>query len=348
MTDRVHLPEKRFFRELEKRWKRLTPDICDVWLFVCGRVIRIRFGGSVFFTLLSTAFAHLIIKPEKQADLTILACSGNKLPLPELPFSTSAFGQRCELTTDPESGIEASFMMGPDILSMLDHEQKTAIYWIRDAGTVPAFEQAAPFRHLFHWYLRRHGWILVHAAAIGQQNRGILLCGKGGSGKSTLATATWNRKEWQFAGDDYCAVSLKPPHIVAPVYPSAKLTIESSRMLNLDIPEHSPTDGEKSILFAPDSIPNQLPNTLKLVGLVIPSRRHSPAFATQLTPVEATRHLAISTLYQMPHAGEKDLQDLTRIARTLPAWRISVPQGRPQDALKRLGHLLEKPENYCT
>jgi len=345
MTDLTLFPEKLFFQELEKRWKQNTLEVRDIWLILCGLVIRIRFADSQLRTTLTMPFTRLVVKPQKQADLTILAGSGDTLALPELPFPATAFGRRCELMTAPESGIEASFMMGPDILSMLDHEHRTAIYWIRDGGAVPAFEQAAPFRHLFHWYLRRHGWVLVHAAAIGLDGFAVLICGKGGSGKSTLAAATWNRAKWKFAGDDYCAVSLKPPHVVVPVYPSAKLTAESVRMLSLVVPEHSPGDGEKSILFAPSAIPGQLVDRLQIIGLVVPSCASISIPTTRLTPAEAARHLVVSTLYQMPHAGEKDLRDLTRIARNLPAWRVSVPRDRPQDALEVVAAILERTES---
>ncbi len=187
--------------------------------------------------------------------------------------------------------------------------------------------------------------MLVHAAAIGLDGFAVLICGKGGSGKSTLAAATWNRAKWKFAGDDYCAVSLKPPHVVVPVYPSAKLTAESVRMLSLVVPEHSPGDGEKSILFAPSAIPDQLVDRLQIIGLVVPSCASISIPTTRLTPAEAARHLVVSTLYQMPHAGEKDLRDLTRIARNLPAWRVSVPRDRPQDALEVVAAILERTES---
>ena len=319
-----------------------------MWLSLCGHTIQLRFGDSRLRIPLSLTFIHLMVEPQETADLTILVSSGDRFSLPELPFPASAFRRRCELATDRESGIEASFMMGPDILSMLDHEHRTAIYWIRDGSAVPAFEQAAPFRHLFHWYLRRHEWMLVHAAAIGRQNGGILICGKGGTGKSTLAAATWHQAEWKFAGDDYCAVSLKPPHVVAPVYPSAKLTAATARMLSLVIPEHPPTDGEKTILFASSSIPGQLAEPLRIIGLVVPFRVSVPSPTTRLLPAEAARHLAISTLYQMPHAGKQDLRNLTRIARDLPAWQLPVPQGRPQDALKALTAILEQDKGAPT
>ncbi len=151
MTDLTLFPEKLFFQELEKRWKQNTLEVRDIWLILCGLVIRIRFADSQLRTTLTMPFTRLVVKPQKQADLTILAGSGDTLALPELPFPATAFGRRCELMTAPESGIEASFMMGPDILSMLDHEHRTAIYWIRDGGAVPAMDGCSSMQPPSGW-----------------------------------------------------------------------------------------------------------------------------------------------------------------------------------------------------
>ena len=342
MTEHIDHRESRFFRELTEGWHRTATTGSEIWLQLCDRIVRVRFGDDRLKIPLSAAFSHARTDPRSQADLTILAGSGRQFRLPTMPFDASAFGRRCELATSAESAIEASFMMGPDILSMLNHSDKTAVYWIRNGDGVPGFEQAAPFRHLMHWFYRRNGWILVHGAAIGRAGSGLLICGKGGSGKSTLASSTWHNRDWQFAGDDYCAIRTDIPHDVASIYPTAKLSKDSAGMVKLQVSVSAPVEGEKSILFAHDHVSEQVPAQLRIVGLVLPKRTKQTAPPRALSPAAAARQLVVSTLYQMPHAGESDHRILSRIAHALPAWEVSVPEGEPGMALNTLAHLLKQ------
>lgn len=344
MTDARNPIDRSFFRDLQGCWKAVTDHPSDVMIALCGQTVRIRFSDDRLRAGLTMAFRHALCEPSEHTDLTILVGCGNTMSLPDRPVPGNAFGRRCELHTKPGSGLTASFMLGPDILSILDHERSTALYWIRNGTSLPAFEQAAPFRHILHWYLRERGWILVHAAAIGRKNRGVLICGKGGSGKSTLAAATWRQSGWQFAGDDYCAVSTRAPHQIFPVYPTAKLTVPTMRMLSLQQSRSTVFDGEKAVWMAHDHCPERIPEYLKPVGLIIPSRTREPAPPTRLSPAVAARHLVISTLYQMPFANTADHQELAELTRTLPAWQMPVPEGQPRSALSGLDSLFHQME----
>lgn len=340
MTDPGPVIDRLFFSNLQGCWDNVTDDPSDVWAGLCGRKVRIRFSDDRLRAGLTMAFRHALCEPSEHTDLTILVGCGNTMSLPDLPVPGNAFGRRCELHTKPGSGLTASFMLGPDILSILDHERSTALYWIRNGTSLPAFEQAAPFRHILHWYLRERGWILVHAAAIGRKNRGVLICGKGGSGKSTLAAATWGQSGWQFAGDDYCAVSMQSPHQAFPIYPTAKLTTQSMSMLGLTPTGKSVKDEEKTVWMAQTHCPHQIPKQLTVCALVIPVPSGETKPPVQSSPATAMRHLVISTLYQMPFAGTEDHRRLTALVRKLPAWEMPVKEGHPRSAVPFLSELL--------
>ncbi len=344
MTDGRLLIDRPFFLKLLESWNKTAGNPAEVRVRLCGNFIRLRFSGSRLLNRLTGAFRHTCCEPGQHPDLTILVGCGNTMPLPPFTASKDAFGRRSELSTKPGSRLTASFMLGPDILSLLDQDRNIAIYWIREEHGLPAFEQAAPFRHIFHWFLRERGWMLVHAAAVGRENCGFLICGKGGSGKSTLAASTWASDGWQFAGDDYCAVSTRAPHQIFPLYPTAKLTVPTMRMLGLQQSRSTVFDGEKAVWMAHDHCPERIPEYLKPVGLIIPSRTREPAPPTRVSPAVAARHLVVSTLYQMPFANAADHQELAELTRTLPAWQMPVPEGQPRSALSGLDSLFHQME----
>ena len=344
MTDTGTHPDIKIFRQIQNRLEsRLTPE-SDTWIRVCDSTIRLRFAEQTMKEPLIRAVAHFQCGPVEDTDLTILVGDATVCPLPERPYPATAFGRRSELATSPESGIVASYMMGPDILSMLNQNTATAVYWTRDGDAVPGFEQAAPFRHILHWYLRDRGWMLIHGAAIGRNGKGVLICGKGGSGKSTLAVATWHAPGWQFAGDDYCAVSMHAPHRVFPIYSTAKLNRGSAAMLTIELDDTSPREGDKVILMANDHIPAFVPDVLELTAILIPVRSSGPASSRPTSRASAARQLIVSTLYQMPHAGERDHRSLTDLILQIPPWEIAVPEGSPRDALRSIRRVLESSE----
>lgn len=319
-----------------------TKPVHEQWHRLCGFVIRLRFTDETLACKLGQAWKCFRTDAAPKSHLTIHVGSGDAFPLPEIPQRNRVFGRRSELVTDPKSGLEAAYMLGPDILSVLGPAPGNAYYWIRNSDSMPGFEQAAPFRYILHWFLRKHGWMLVHAAAVGQADRGVLVCGKGGSGKSTLATATWGCSQWQFAGDDYCAVTSTPPFEIAPVYPTAKLTEQTVRMLNLPAKGMAPTDEQKHILFAADNPKHTIPERLTLQGIVLPIRTSGPPSIRKASRSETARHLAVSSLFQMPHAGQLDHRIISRIIHQNTCWEISVTENQPRTALPILEQLLEQ------
>ena len=331
-----------FARQLATRFSR-APMVNNQWFRICGFTICLRFTDEILARQLGRAWMCFQTEAASEADLTIHVGAGDTFPLPEIPQCNRVFGRRSELITDPDSGLEAAYMLGPDILSVLGPEPDTAFFWIRNAGSLPGFEQAAPFRYVLHWFLRKHGWMLVHAAAVGKQDQGVLVCGKGGSGKSTLAAAARGRPDWQFAGDDYCAVTATAPFEIAPVYPTAKLTADTVRML--DLPDKgAATDDEKQILFAAEDRTTAIPKKLTLNGIVLPARTSGPPSIRKASRSETARHLAVSSLFQMPHAGQPDHRIISEIIHQNSCWELSVTDNQPVTALPILEKLLRRME----
>ena len=92
------------------------------------------------------------------------------------------------------------------MLNLLTHE---AIYWVNDSDLIPHFECGAPLIPILHLWMSYMGSQLLHAAAVGLPNKGVLIVGKGGSGKSNTALSCLNSKLY-YAADDYCILSFNP------------------------------------------------------------------------------------------------------------------------------------------
>src|SRR4029077_4802081 len=74
-------------------------------------------------------------------------------------------------------------------------------------------EIAEPIRAILSWFMREHNRQLIHAAAVGNSDGGVLLIGRSGAGKSNTALCCL-ASDLQYAADDFCAVSVgSEPHV---------------------------------------------------------------------------------------------------------------------------------------
>jgi len=327
---------------------RGNPTTVDILL--CDLHLRLAFSSQRLSELLTRAFQHCPTPPEgSEPDFTLHIFSGEAEKfLAELPWEKSDF----EL---PRGEISSS--LGPDILAacylqeivyICHRPTNQALCWFRKKDRPPRFEQAAPFRPILHWWLRENGWIMVHGAGLGNNDGlSLLLMGKSGTGKSTLSVAAAFSGEFQFLGDDYCAVKTDPPHHLATIYSTAKVSRESCRLLQLKPPDTVLEITRKHLFFMAEELADRIPPTLPLAGLVLPeidfSQQCGPDFSaiSPLTPAQAAIQLSVSSLYQLPHAGGNEFKRLSSVARTLPGWTLKLPNRSPEaiiPGLKKLFH----------
>src|SRR4029077_10365864 len=144
-------------------------------------------------------------------------------------------------------------------LSAYEQATSRAWFWCSNAHELPFWEPAAPFRQVFHWWLPDRGALLLHAAAVGRTEGGVLLVGAGGSGKSTCALSCLT-SDLLFAGDDYVAVELRPEPRVLSIFSSGKLERGHSALLpHLPSPSFA-GDGameEKSVFYVAERFPDR-------------------------------------------------------------------------------------------
>jgi len=120
-----------------------------------------------------------------------------------------------------DARFHAAFLAEGRLLSLMDKRLKRAVYCVGVANDIPRFDVAEPIRAILSWFMRENGRQLLHAAAVGTRNGGVLLIGPSGTGKSNTALGCL-ASALSYASDDFCAVSTTGSPIVYSLYSTGK------------------------------------------------------------------------------------------------------------------------------
>lgn len=208
-------------------------------------------------------------------------------------------------------------------LSVINLEQNTAYYLVKDASKLPWWVSGAPLQVIFSVLLKHQGIQLAHSAAVGNKDGAALLFGKGGSGKSTTTLSCLSHAMYGL-GEDYCALELGQTPLVHSLYQSAKLTRDTVSAFPQTGPFHEYPD-RKQLVYFQDLFPKQMKRALKLKALVHLQIGHdSLPCITPISKKEALSGLLLSTLYGLPLYEKKTITLLSGLTEKLPCFRLSL------------------------
>lgn len=296
--------------------------------------VRLRFAGVTLAEQLGRAFEHLADEEAVEPELTIHVwdAEDSGTPPPPLPSLAPDSPRGTTVYTADE---DRHFASRPALGQLSAYERGTgrAWFWCSDAHELPFWEPAAPFRQILHWWLPDRGALLVHAAAVGRSDGGVLLVGAGGSGKSTCALSCL-ASELLYAGDDYVAVELGPePHVLS-LFCSGKLEPDHSTLLpHLPSPSFA-GDGaleEKSVFYVAERFPDRMCRGFALRAIVAPSVRGTEPQVRPRGPAQVLAALAPSTLLQLVPARQEALSAMAGLLGDIPAFGLDV--GGPTDLI---------------
>jgi hypothetical protein len=306
-----------------------------------GRCGVLHFCDGALEDLLYPALAHQKLPDEKaEADLKILAWDSahSGVPMWSPPLAIGDYLVRGEIAGYNNERFRTVFQPVSGLFSFYDADRQIGLWWTQDYDRLPLYERAAPFLFLFHWWhsLSCHDSFLLHAAAVGTEDRGgVLLAGRGGSGKSTTAVACLLDGSWAYLADDYCVVRVGAEiPTVHSLYCSAKLDHKtlaafpalSDRASLIEIGRDP--DGKIGFdLFQcfPESFRSELP--LRVIVFPRVPRQANGAGPDRLTSIgagAAVRALAPSTLFQLPGAAASDFHMITALANRLPCFQLEL------------------------
>lgn len=305
-------------------------------LRIAGRHVLLRFGSPGLVSPLISSLRARCQSPRAAEeawpapDLTLHLwdSSGSGLPAPPSPPSwlTGSVSQRFpahgEIPEGNREGIRSSFELWPNTLQLLEGASGHGFFWIEDSERLSLHGQAAPLLRLLSWWIAGCGGALLHAAAVGTVDGGVLVAGAGGRGKSTTALLSLCGG-LQYAGDDYSLVTAGREPRAHGLYASAKLkTLEDLRRfpaLAGCVVNPSPRPGEKLLLQLADAFPGQLGDGFPLRALLIPQvGGRGPARFEPLSPKDALAAAAPSAIAQLPGTAREAFAVLSDLVRRLP------------------------------
>ncbi len=319
---------ERLYSCFEKAQRGATGAI-DRYFNIGGYLIRLHFAGPALTSRLTPALEHLSASPGEKPSLTIgiwdSASTGIQAPSP--PWSSGDYITRGEVHGFNDGRIHTHYNLDANVLDMLDSARDLAVYWTGDAASLPFYESGAPLRTILHWWLREHGRQLVHAAAVGTPQGGVLLVGRGGSGKSTTALTCLD-SELVYAGDDYCVLDTEAEPYVHSLYSSAKLNgnnIDQLPHLAFAVSNADRLDTEKALIYLQHHFPHKVVSGFPVRAVLLPRVTGGEATAlSPASPMEALRALAPSTLFQLAGAGRSDFVAMSGFVRKVPCYHLEL------------------------
>ncbi len=321
-----------FFQTLAQAWCHAA-QVCPPtsYFYQVGEfVIELHIVGAQLAARLTPALGHLACPTPQPPALTIALwdVAATDVALPPVPWQPTAYGARSEVQGYTDGRILAAYQMDTGGLSLLDRQQQLAIYAVQNAAQLPSYEDAMPLRSILHWWLRDQGCQLIHAAAIGHEDSGILLAGRGGAGKSTTALAGL-LAGMAYVADDYCLVRTTPTPRVYSLYSTGKVAADHIQRFPALRPFVNNPDrlamGEKALLLLHHHFPEQIKRSFPLRAILLPRvYGGSETQVTRATATDALRALAPSTIFQLPGAGKEDFEFLARFVRHLPCYWLHL------------------------
>jgi hypothetical protein len=327
--------QQRFFERMREGFAAAVARAGELVfdLSLAETLIRLRFAGPAMLPNIVPGLAHCSAgSPHWPAcevciwdsESSGIAPAPRPRPQEDLTGRGAIWGFRSSRFRSAYRWVEGS-------VSLLDRQERQAIYWVPSYRHVPAWALSAPLRGILHWWMEQNGRQLIHAAAVGYAGRGVLLPGRGGSGKSSTALACLEHG-LDFVSDDYVALALDPQPRAFRLYATAKV---DPRSLDLypEVARRSRTlvdpGFDKVVLFLENQFSSQLRDSLPVEQVLQPVVCGSGQ--TRLGPIDAPaveRALAAETLAHLPHTGNATVQFLERIAQELPRATLLLGPGR--------------------
>lgn len=313
--------------------------IIDHAFEIAGLKLKLRLAGPALEPVLLPALAHLATGDGGEAGLEVLA------------WDSASTG--VELPPPPPAGVESPevqrvYQYGVEILTVIDHARRRAILWVPDARGVPSNEAASPLRVILHLWLSRRGFQVVHGAAVGRRDGGVLIAGRAGAGKSTTALSCLD-SELLFASDDYVLLRDDPaPHVYS-LFSSAKLEPHQLERFPALRPlvANVGAAGEKPVIFLHPRHADRLATGFPVRAVLAPRVvGHGPTRVVPVRPAAVLTALAPSTIFQLPFSGRETLRTLARCLEQVPCFELALGERIeeiPATILELLARLAEKP-----
>lgn len=320
---------KDYILELKQAWDSCNVDSVSLYIDIDGHTLRLCFADKAMITDIFPAMKHLETKPANQVSLSvyIFDTKSTGTELPYTPWTEKM--KRCkekQLMTNHDD-FHMLYNPASKVYSVIDTKEKIAFYHVPHTKEIPYYEKSAPMRMILYWWGIDKGLNLTHAAAVGYNNKAVILAGRGGSGKSTISLAS-AIKGLDYLGDDYVFISNTPYHRVLSIYNSAKINRDMIISLNLneeDFENAKQIGTEKGLIYLQDFKKNSLIRESRIKALFIPVVCDNLNVSISRTsPIRVYSEMSSSTIFQTPGSGNKMLSQLKELVSNIKVYKLET------------------------
>lgn len=309
---------------------------------LAGARVRLRFVGDALVAGLFESFAHLQVAPQPTLPaLCIDAWAEDETGVTGLPPNFLPGDVREPPLDGGVLGISADeqylgYGVGDNSVSWMDRRASYIVASVRRSGDIPLRERVKPFGPLLMSWLRDRGVRVTHAAAVGDNDRAVLLPGPSGSGKSTCATVCV-AAGLRYLADD--AVGLEERSdgrfIAHSLYGGARLWPLDGELFP-DLSQHamypdSSGNDPKLLLFVGRRHMEQLLRSASISAIAFP--RITMQVDTRLRTIsraEALRAFVASSLFLWMQPRPADIDQMLRLLSTVPVFSLDLGTDRSQ------------------
>jgi len=300
---------------------------------LAGHAVRFEFAGDFFAPQLTRALA-IDSSPARQAAgepaLTMHAWDAGStgVRLDSDSWAGLMINSSSVIEEMSDERYQVSLERHGALASILDRVTGEAYHYVPDPRRLPAWETTHPARVLLATWARDQGLVTCHAAAVADDDAGLLLCGGSRAGKSTTTLACL-AAGMRAAGDDYVLVEPGAPPIVHALYRSTLLELDNYQRNERLMPvvDHvaDQADRRKAVMFADGADRPLIAGGFSIRGLVaLHVVRGSRPSYRRASGAAALRALAPSTLSQLGMVDAAGLARLADLCRSVPAFDMQL------------------------
>jgi hypothetical protein len=310
----------------------------EVVIQIANEVITVYFHTAILFQKLARAFDHIVVSEHNHVGLEIFVVEGTeeKIGLALPPWLRNYETGMNDIWVNDEEDIKILHQPEKGTLIMLNLETRQAIYWVISGEKIPYYESSAPLRPILHWWMSSKGAQLIHAAAVGLKDAGVLLVGKGGSGKSNTAISCLNAPLY-YIGDDYCLLTLDDQPKAYSLYHTGKLYENDSPSYHF-LSEFSQSEctlgvkGEKSLYFFYPRFKENIIQSVPIKAIIVP--KVANLIKPVIKPISAAKaYLAVapSSIFQLHGARKESHQHIVKLLKKVPGYSMELSSNREEN-----------------
>lgn len=301
--------------------------------------MRLRLVGDALAEYLAESFAHLQTPMSSSPDLEIDAWSEVETGEPGLPreppgadaFEVPIDGGQVMISADEQF---LALRVGDNSVAWLDRRASRVVASVRRPDDLLLRERVKPFGALIPMWLHDRGVRVMHAAALADGDRAVLLPGLSGSGKSTCATFCVEAG-LRYLGDDAVALQERGDgsFVAHSLYGAARLWPADGAFFpdwsSNAVPPESSGDDPKLLLYVGRQHRERLLPRAEVVALAFPRiTAGAQTRLVRLSRAQALRALVGTSLVLHVKSEPADIDQMVRLATSLPAYALELGADR--------------------